>query len=418
MGMFDKFMGNGLLGMGGLGGAMGGGAPQGLLEAGFDPAALRKMQIKRALLQGGIAMLGQGPSQYPISFGQQLATGLGAGLQGADQARDDYTQQTLLGMQLKDRKEDRLDRQKDRAWTYTQRSREMDEQGRADDLRKKREGYIDRTLQSPLTGVPVQQLGQARMYNEFGDTEGAFKALLPQSPRDLMSVGADSSLYNPNTGEFIQPPGGGQGRPKWNEIITDEGVFLYDEKDPTRKMKIGDRPDRNEGEGRKFSQEKSLRAEFIKQAQPYTDLRTNYQRIKASAMDNTGASDIAMVYSFMKMLDPTSVVREGEFATAANAGGVDSQVIGMYNRVLSGERLAPQVRAEFVQQADRQFQQQDQTYQQMRKVFGGLAQANGLDPSKVLIDLSYGVQPSPSPQQSGGASGKILNYDKDGNPIP
>jgi len=39
------------------------------------------------------------------------------------------------------------------------------------------------------------------------------------------------------------------------------------------------------------------------------------------------------------MLDPGSVVRESEFATAQNAAGVPDQVRNMYNKVLSGTRL-------------------------------------------------------------------------------
>jgi hypothetical protein len=36
----------------------------------------------------------------------------------------------------------------------------------------------------------------------------------------------------------------------------------------------------------------------------------------------------------MKMLDPTSVVREGEFATAQNAASIPIKIVNMYNKAL------------------------------------------------------------------------------------
>lgn len=60
-----------------------------------------------------------------------------------------------------------------------------------------------------------------------------------------------------------------------------------------------------------------------------------------------GPASIAIVYKFMKSLDPTSVVREGEFATAANAGGVPDNIMNAYNRLLEGERLPEDVIADF-----------------------------------------------------------------------
>ena len=49
----------------------------------------------------------------------------------------------------------------------------------------------------------------------------------------------------------------------------------------------------------------------------------------------TGAGDAAIVFGYMKMLDPTSVVREGEQATTRNAVGVPEAIRGMYNQRLS-----------------------------------------------------------------------------------
>lgn len=60
------------------------------------------------------------------------------------------------------------------------------------------------------------------------------------------------------------------------------------------------------------------------------------------------AGDISFIYQYMKMLDPGSVVREGEFATAQNATGVPERISNAYNRALRGERLNPRQRQEFL----------------------------------------------------------------------
>lgn len=52
------------------------------------------------------------------------------------------------------------------------------------------------------------------------------------------------------------------------------------------------------------------------------------------------SDDIALIFTFMKTLDPGSTVREGEFATAANAGGIPDRIIATYNKALKGEFLA------------------------------------------------------------------------------
>lgn len=66
----------------------------------------------------------------------------------------------------------------------------------------------------------------------------------------------------------------------------------------------------------------------------------------------TAAADIGMIFMFMKALDPTSVVRENEQATAQNATGVPDRIRNLYNNILSGNRLNATQRAEFFEAAE------------------------------------------------------------------
>jgi hypothetical protein len=60
-----------------------------------------------------------------------------------------------------------------------------------------------------------------------------------------------------------------------------------------------------------------------------------------------GPASISIVYKFMKSLDPTSVVREGEFATAENSSGIPESVANIYNKLVSGERLPEETMKQF-----------------------------------------------------------------------
>ena len=65
----------------------------------------------------------------------------------------------------------------------------------------------------------------------------------------------------------------------------------------------------------------------------------------------SGPSSIAMVFKFMKALDPTSVVRESEFATAENSSGVPENVRNMYNKLVQGGKLGQEQVKQFVRTA-------------------------------------------------------------------
>ena len=83
--------------------------------------------------------------------------------------------------------------------------------------------------------------------------------------------------------------------------------------------------------------------------------RSAYGRIQASAEDASAAGDLALIFNYMKILDPGSTVREGEFANAQNSGSVPTRIRGLYNQVMEGTRLTDAQRADFVNRAGRLF---------------------------------------------------------------
>lgn len=131
--------------------------------------------------------------------------------------------------------------------------------------------------------------------------------------------------------------------------------------------------------------EKDLRKEFVDNTKTYIDTRNAYQKILAS--DPTAAGDIGMIFAFMKMHDPTSVVREGEFATAQNAAGVPERVINIYNAALKGTRLSPEQRLDFQTQAGNIYQNQLRDANDIAQTYKGLAERANVDVDDVVINL-------------------------------
>ena len=89
----------------------------------------------------------------------------------------------------------------------------------------------------------------------------------------------------------------------------------------------------------------------------------------------------------MKINDPGSTVREGEFATAQNAAGVPERARAQYNRIVSGERLTIKQRQDFVDTAGRMFASQTDKQFQLEDSFRAIAERQNMNPDNVVIDF-------------------------------
>jgi hypothetical protein len=140
------------------------------------------------------------------------------------------------------------------------------------------------------------------------------------------------------------------------------------------------------GTGKEFENSKALRAEFTTAAKPYVELSQAFQKIESAAKNPSGAGDISLVYGYMKILDPGSVVREGEFATAQNAGGVPDGVRSLYNKALNGQRLSENVRNDFLGQARNLIESQRVLSDDLLERYKALATQYKLKPDQVIFD--------------------------------
>lgn len=198
--------------------------------------------------------------------------------------------------------------------------------------------------------------------------------------------------WNPQTQRYDIPVGSGQqgdtllqpGDPRRREFgIPDDaqtwrvrpGADGRSQIEPIRNPDVRESPN--------FTQEKALRGEFDEKIKDYRALRGTYENMQSAIADPSPAGDISLIFGYMKMLDPTSVVREGEYATAANSGGVGDAIMNAYNKALSGERLTDKQRADFANRAGRMLERSHRQASEDEKRYRTLAEKGKLDPDNV-----------------------------------
>jgi hypothetical protein len=134
-----------------------------------------------------------------------------------------------------------------------------------------------------------------------------------------------------------------------------------------------------------FKLEADLRNEVKDKLKDYDAVRSSYQKIENAL--KTGAGDIAVVYAFAKLNDPTSVVRESEFATVAKSGSLGQRIKNLVEQAQSG-KMNPELRENLRQQARQMYLSQQANAESIVNQYRDLAGTYKLDPNKVLAGIN------------------------------
>jgi hypothetical protein len=144
--------------------------------------------------------------------------------------------------------------------------------------------------------------------------------------------------------------------------------------------------------------ETKLRKEYNDQTKPYQEVKSAYGRVLSS--EDTAVGDLSLIFGYMKMLDPGSVVREGEFATAQNAAGVPERITNIYNKVATGQRLSPSQRGSFKGQAKGLYTSALEGEKTVRTGLERISKGYGLNTDNIFYSATeqapIGAPPTPS----------------------
>lgn len=136
----------------------------------------------------------------------------------------------------------------------------------------------------------------------------------------------------------------------------------------------------------KFNQEEKIRKEWQGRSKVYGELGGIYSNLKASADAKTGPGDIALITGFMKMLDPGSVVRETEFATARDTAGLFERLTNQATKIQSGQlfSLDSKQRGEYVALAKQYLDAAEKKAEQEKKDLNIVVKNYKLNPENVF----------------------------------
>jgi hypothetical protein len=218
-------------------------------------------------------------------------------------------------------------------------------------------GKLEKDKVNTATGAYLKKRG-------FDETDIGAAMANPEIMKSLLGSGADGMTDDVKEYMFAVKNGGFQG------TFTDWQTKGIREQDPT------------------FKREMELRGQYdmLPEVKDYKVVKSNYERIRQGAQMGTGAGDAAIVFGFMKMLDPTSVVREGEQANARNAAGVPEQIQGLWNQLIGGGQLSEEARAQILAAADKVYQESSANIEPLNQRYGGIAGQYNLDPSRVVTE--------------------------------
>lgn len=142
-----------------------------------------------------------------------------------------------------------------------------------------------------------------------------------------------------------------------------------------------------------FKDEKELRQEYLGLTKDYKTIQSAWRSIRSAGERKetdppSPASDMALIFGFMKLLDPNSTVREGEYATAQNATGIPGRVQNAYNKAIDGVILNIDQRNDFLGQSKKQYDARLGEYKELKTTYTKLAKRKGFDPENVVLEFN------------------------------
>lgn len=141
----------------------------------------------------------------------------------------------------------------------------------------------------------------------------------------------------------------------------------------------------------------ALRKEFngLQEVQNYKAAAPVIQ--SARNAPDTPAGDLDLIYAVGKVLDPNSVVREGEMALVIKSGSPMQRFEGAARYIMAGKgRLPPGQRAELLALLNGRTKQLEEGYKASRATYERAADAGGLPKDQIFSDVDAGVPKGPA----------------------
>lgn len=114
----------------------------------------------------------------------------------------------------------------------------------------------------------------------------------------------------------------------------------------------------------------------------FQELKKQWENMQSAG--ETGAGDISIMYSYIKMLDPTTAVKEGELELAAKSSGLSDKLIKAAKQLDKGAALGPEIRKQMIAEGANLYNNTAKEQQKLNAAYTGYAKDSGIEPEKVL----------------------------------
>ena len=143
----------------------------------------------------------------------------------------------------------------------------------------------------------------------------------------------------------------------------------------------------------------NMRSNFagLQDVKDFKKIAPAFLKMQAAVKSKTAAGDMSLVFNFMKMLDPGSTVREGEYASAKNTTGVPGRVINAYNSLIDGEFLSDAQRSGFMAEARSSLAAHKQTVLPSIRQYQGLAKMMGVPETSIIPPGLFDIKSNTTP---------------------
>ena len=310
----------------------------------------------------------------PVSVMQAIGRGFTAGQAAAQGAAGAAMERTAAGVDVAGKRQgiaaqrQAMDIQKQQA-------------DRAVAIQTQREAFFTR---NPLPENPNEQqineyLSKAVPFlMQIGDQEsipGLLDYLKSKSPKPLTFENAGDRILaiNPLTGEKV-------------------AEYKVGQKPVDNTMRALAREDRQENQ--RFNNTNKLADDYRAETKAIAQAANQFQAVQSlapGARAGRASDQIGLIFAIMKTFDPTSVVRESEYAVAQNAAGVPDRIRNAWNRLKDGGRLTPQQVDNFVKAAQSAASGWKRQQEGIKRIYDQRSQRWNLKPEDVTLDYFQGM---------------------------
>lgn len=355
----------------------------------------------------GLALLAAaGPSARPMSFGQRMFMGMGQ--------HDQYLAEKEQREQLRKAREAQLAfQQMQMAQMIQQQAERKAAQERATAIEGAYRGAIRTPQQQAMqqfggptraaaTAAPgmVPQVDQRALIESLAkvDPMTAFQMMLPKE-RKLTTVAPGASLIDesdPTKPVFTAPDRQKELNPNQPFMMIDGRITpnpAYQDYE-LRKAQAGRTSvNVNTAADKTFENETALRKEFntLPEVVGYKAAIPAFKAVQDAATRLTPQSDINIIYGIAKLYDPTSVVREGEYATIANSQAIPERIKSLAQQIQGKGKLTPETRAQLMVEARQRIGTLQGEYNGAKSTYEGIAKKRQLDTGNVFAPVGAGI---------------------------